>query len=379
MVDGDSVYFYERPAQYKNAYILTRLDAATGALIWRSNRIFYNIINSQPIALGDYIYVFLYPNTVCTFEKETGELSAIAEKGSEEKWLSRSIAAYGDYLYFGFLVREREGSFVRFNVNDIEHNKNEIVQTVIPEIIWEPETKNSIHSIPAVDNNIIYTCTYTSTIPDRPIELAGFDIDTKEMVFYQKFGGIEDVKAGNISYPDDGGNMGRSPLLIHEGILYYISVSITAWDLKTGEKLYRHVFTNDIPNEKRYYSAGGLHSVYYNGKIYSMDGNHNDGDGRRNIHCIDAATGALVWNDISKLSVTLGTNPVIANGRLYITQSCGLRVYVPETGRLIGVDKSFIGNDLDRVVLYKDLMICLLLDSNSASESWELVAVDVSK
>ncbi|MDR0495350.1 MAG: hypothetical protein LBG95_06970, partial [Treponema sp.] len=52
MVDGDSVFFYERPPGYDvvNIYALTRLDAETGALVWRSPVLFSWILFCQPVA-----------------------------------------------------------------------------------------------------------------------------------------------------------------------------------------------------------------------------------------------------------------------------------------------------------------------------------------
>ena len=99
--------------------------------------------------------------------------------------------------------------------------------------------------------------------------------------------------------------------------------------------------------------------------------------GHRNIHCIDAETGELVWNAIAKDSESLETNPIIAHGRLYVSQHSGLRVYEPETGKLIGVDKSFCGAGMGRNVLYNDYMICLRVDRNTGDG--RMVAVYVGE
>ena len=380
MVDAGYVYFYERPPGHTsyNIYSLTKLDAATGALVWRSP-LFTNIIDSPPIAAGDYVYVFLVQSSVLAFAKETGELAAVARVGQGNRELSLSVTEYGGYLYFGLWGRDVRGQFARLNVADIEYAGGGEMQTVNPEILWEPETRRSTHAKPVIHNNVVYASTYTSLNVASRVELAGFDIDTKEMVFYRAFGGIEDVEAGNIPRPETGGAIGSAPLLIQGGVLYYVNVSTTAWDLAGGEMLYRRVFTNDTPNAQRYSTSMGLFPVYSDGKIYFVSGQNNDGSGFRNIHCIDAATGFLVWNDIAPRSASLGTNPVVTNGRLYVSQSAGLRVYEAETGRLIGADSSFTGSNLDRVLLYGDYMICLRLDRSARNERWEPVAVYVGK
>ena len=375
IIDGDSVYFYERPPEYNsvNVYTLTRLDAVTGALIWRSPT-FTNIIFCPPVALGSYIYVFIDPNVICCFNKENGELSAITQANIEnaDSVMSWNVTGYGQYLYFG--LRGISRCFVRLDVNDIDHGDPETIQTIVPEILWQPETGKSVTAKPVVYDNTVYTGTYDPLLTGL-IELAGFNIDTKEMVFYKAFGGIEDVLAGNISNPDKGAYIDANPILIHDDVLYYLGWSIAAWNLKTGKRLYRHVFTDDVPNAKRYYANGGImQAVFYKGKIYYTNISSYTELGYRNIHCIDAATGTLVWNDIAKDSASLITIPLIAHGRLYVCQSVGLRVYEPETGRLIGVDKSFEGADMDRNVLYGDYMICLRYN-----KGYTLVAVDVGK
>ena len=374
LLDGDSLYFYECPPGYNtvNIYTLTKLDASTGALIWRSSE-FTDIAFCPPVALESYIYVFLQPNFILCFYKETGKLTAIARANiegndSEMRW---NVTGYGHYLYFG--LRGNNRCFVRLDINDIDYNNPQTIQEVVPEILWKPETGNSAAAIPVVYNNVVYICTRSSWELEV-VELAGFNIDTKEMVFYQTFGGIEDVNAGYTRYPENGAYNGSSPILIHDGILYYISRSIAAWNLKTGERLYRHVFPNDIPNANMYNSNTLMQAVYYNGKIYYTSNAVDDEQGYRNTHCIDAKTGKLVWNSVAKGSVSLRIIPIIAHGRMYVSESIGLRVYNPQTGKLIGVDKSFRGGDMDRTVLYGDYMICERYD-----KGYKKVAVDVGK
>ena len=380
MLEGDSVYFYERPPEYNtvNIYALTRLDAATGTLIWRSSFLFSNIIFCEPVAIDTYIYVFLEPNVICSFNKETGELTAIAQIDIENKKLeiNSNIAAYGQYLYFGMWSRVGKDYFVRLDVTVIHHDDPDAIQAITPEILWQPELGYRVEAKPVVNDNIVYTCTRSPEALEL-IELAGFDIDTKEKVFYKTFGGIEDVLAGYTKYPDKGAYLGGNHIFIHDGILYYISRSIAAWNFKTGKQLYRHVFPNDISNEKMYNSNTLTQALFYNGKIYYISNAFYSQDGYRNTHCIDATTGKLVWNSVAKGSFSLQNIPIIAHGRMYVSESIGLRVYEPETGRVIGVDKSFRGSNMDRNVLYGDLMICL--QGNNYNNDYRLVAVDVGK
>jgi outer membrane protein assembly factor BamB len=383
VLDGDYIYFYERPAdkQYFGIFMLTKLDARTGVVVWRSFT-FNNIQLCQPAVLDGYVYVFLGPNKIYCFDQETGKLSArvqvdIDNQNLEMVWNS---TGYGDHLYFSFIQSNKYKGLVRLDTKAIDRDGNpESLQVLSPEIIWRPVYARIVTARPVVYNNVVYTATmYSELFPDRgPVEIVGIDLDTQEVVFYQEYGISDD---GTVY---DNGVM-RNPIFIHDDVLYYLSWSIAAYNLKTGKLLYRHIFDlsdGAIPKEQQYGAANTQQAVYYRGKIYyttgsgNLDGASND---YRNIHCIDAATGKLVWNDIAKGSESLETNPIIAHDRLYIAQSVGLRVYNPETGKLIGVDKNFIGEGMGRNLLYKDYLICErypTIDHGAGT----LVAIDVSR
>jgi outer membrane protein assembly factor BamB len=266
-VDGKFIYFYERPPGYTttNIYSLTKLDAETGEFIWRSLT-FSDIVFCQPIAIGGYIYVFLEPNVIVCFDSETGDWTATVAVDIDNKKLEfeRNVTAYERYLYMGLCRNGRY--FVRLDVNGITHGTPESLQELMPEILWVPETKEYVTAKPVVYKNTVYTSTYS---PEArfSVELAGFDIGTGETVFYQTFGGPEEKINGNILVPEEGAGIEGNPIFIHDDILYYLSRSISAWDLKTGGRLYRHVFTYDVPSSKLY-AAYTLHPVYYKGKIY---------------------------------------------------------------------------------------------------------------
>ena len=376
----DFIYFYERPPEYTtvNIYSLTKLDAKTGRLIWRSLE-FSNIVPCQPAIIGEYVYVFLEPNYIVSFNKETGEHTAIIEVDIEERnfEMNWNVIAYQKYIYMG-LWRWTDSYFVRLDLDLIKHNNNfDEIQIITPEILWEPEFFNLVTAKPVVYNNVIYTCTSSPGAID-PVEIAGFDTNTGQIKFYITFGGSED-NVEDIFLPETGAGIVGNPIFIHNNILYFLRRSISAWNINTGEKLYRHVFTNDIPIHKLY-AAASLQPIYYKGRIYyTNDTGDLDGSpmGFRNIHCIDASTGKLVWNAIAKYSESLITNPIIAHDRLYISQYHGFFVYNPVNGKLIGVDRSFCGAGLyGRNILYNDYMICIQEDDYGDGK---LVAVYVGK
>ena len=373
-VYGDSVYFYERPPGFltTNIYSLAKLDAETGEFIWRSLT-FSDIVFCQPVVIGEHVYVFLEPNLIICFDNATGDWTATVGVDIDglDLRLGWNVTAYQEYLYME--LRSNVRYFVRLDVNTIMHGDSGTVQEITPEIIWKPETKEYISAKPVVYKNTVYAST-NSPRAAEPVELAGFDINTGEMVFHTTFGGPED---GDLPFPETGGSSNSNPILIHDDVLYYLNWSVSAWDLETGEQLYRHVFTWDTPEPQWYHATNSLQAIYYQGKIYYTSGESYRPNSYRNTRCIDAKTGKLVWNTIAKYSYSLQTNPIIAHGRLYVSQFGGLRIYDPETGKLIGVDKSFCGADMGRNVLYKDYIICVQKDRNTGDG--RMVAVYVGE
>ncbi|MDR1858646.1 MAG: PQQ-like beta-propeller repeat protein [Treponema sp.] len=383
-VDGDSVFFYERPPGYTtvNVYALTRLSAETGDFVWRSSLIFHNVVQSQMVVIGDYVYVFVQDNTILAFGRETGEHTATATVIIEgERWESLEMewnpAAYQHYIYQGFWGR-LANYFVQLDIHAIDQSGDpDEVQQIAPKVLWVLENDRHINGNPVVHNNTVYTITLTP-LAENPVELAGFDIATGEMVLYKTFGGSEDKENDCIPFPDEGALISLKTLFIHDNFLYHLGTSIVCWDLTTGNQLYRHVFTDDLPNPKRY-PGRTLQAVFSNGKIYYTSNSSYSSLGYRNIHCIDQTTGKLVWNTVTRDSESLHTNPILAHKRLYVPQYQGLFVYEPETGNLIGVDRSFRGAGfLGRNILYNDYMICVQID-DSDTGGGRMVAVYVGK
>ena len=375
-IHDDYIYFYERPPGHSsvNIYTLTKLDANTGGFIWRSEELFSDIVFCQPIIIDEYVYVFLEPNYILCSNKDTGEhtTTIIVDINNQKLKFNWNTTNYKQYIYIG-LYNYHYAYFARINTDDITHGSPEFIIDLSPEILWVPETENSVSAKQVFHNNTVYTSTY-SPLALKHVELAGFDINTKEIVFYKKFGGPEDIDS---SFPEKGSYVDGNPILINGDIIYYLSCTISAWNLNTRKQLYRHTFNYDIPDSKWYTATNSLQPLFYNDKIYYTSGESYTPDSHRNTYCIDAKTGKLVWSAIAKNSESLRTNPIIANGKLFVSQYSGLRVYNPENGRLIGVDKSFCGQGSGRNILYNDFLICLRSDRDTGDS--RLVAVYVGE
>ncbi len=361
-IEGSSIYVFERTEhRADDDYMLVKLNANTGSVIWQTEP-FPMIQLITPKALGNYVYVFIYPSLIYSYNIETGELSTIIQtdtenSGIEIEW---NAIAYENYLYFG--IYGTENYLARLDTTTIERTRNPAdVQHITPEVIWRPALGNYVLAEPVIKDNIIYCLSYCGITSDDPIELVGINMDTKVVVFHK--------------WIDYDKGMERNSLFIHEDIIYVLGESLSAFNLNTGEQIFKKTFSGINPltaPDNEWYAAifSSRGKIYHKGKIYYTNS-------YAHVICIDAQTGKLVWKDAVPPAGSLGINPVIVNDKMYIPYYSGLRVYNTNTGKLIGVDTSLLSSGSGRSLLYNDYMITVRRDRNTGSGT--LVAVDVGE
>jgi outer membrane protein assembly factor BamB len=366
--DGEYIYVYNNIEGLAKV-ALTKLDIKTGVTVWMT------VIarpTTSPIVIDNFIYVLCMESYIVCINKNDGNILAgvsvdVANQSLVMNW---NIIANGNYLYFGIGNYAINTYFARLDVNLINKDGNVLDQNLEAEVLWRSQYDLPIASTPVIHNNVIFVHTFIGN-DIHPVELAGINMDTLELVFYKQFG-VKD----NEQY-----ERGRdsNSLFVHNDTLYFISSSISAYNLNTGKLLYLKTFSNDTPPEKNYAAIRPIEITYNKDKLYyTTEENTLFGNNRyKNIFCVDAKTGNLVWSDIPPKSEALKTNPIIAHNRMYVPHGYGLRVYNPDTGQLIGVDKNFEGEALGRNILYGDLMITTRY--NPASDRWQTVAVYVGE
>lgn len=352
-LEGTSLYVYEdMEDKYDADFRLVKLDANTGSVIWRTES-FPMIQLRAPIVIAEYVYVFIEPSLIYSYDTETGELSAIIETDTEHMgiFIEYNAISYGKYLYFA-IGGATKNYLARLDTAAIDRSGNPSKpQNINPEVVWIPESKMRVKAEPVIRENVIYCLTYSGLGRDNPIEFGGINMDTKQIVWHKWI----DYDNGIETYS----------LLTHEDNIYILSKSISAYNFNTGELLFLKIFSNKTPEREMYAASFSLGGVYHKGKIYYTNSEPKllDESDFRNIICIDAKTGELVWNDVARRSDSMGTNPLIINDRMYVPHFYGLRVYDTNTGKLVGVDKSFIGSGSARNILYKNYMITIRRES----------------
>jgi hypothetical protein len=374
--DGDSVYAFEDVENQENDYDnflgfrLVKIDARTGSVLWRTGTFSAGIQLRPALIIDDYVYVFIDPSYIYSYSNATGELSAIVQMdaGNAGFLMTDNAQVYENYFYFGFRVNPPYTNyFARFDITTIDRTKEPSVpQQIAPELVWQPTFNLPVNTVPVFKDGVVY-CSAQSPTGDRPVELVGIEIAGREIVFRQ----LLDFDRGRDQYG----------LLLQDDVIYCLfGTSVSAYNINTNEKVFLHTFHYTLMPPEAYYGTGdfpGEGALYYEDKIYYTNNMFKRRGNYKNIICIDAKTGNLVWSDIPQETESLGTNPIIAHGKMYVPHGYGLRVYNPDNGELIGVDTSFWGSARTLNALYNNYMLTIRYDNNTGIG--KVVAIDVSK
>jgi len=367
--DESGIYVYSYKQNDFTSVKLNKLDWNTGRTIW-STDYFEEVSLYQPIIKDGYIYATLDGSVILCFDKENGDKLARIKITYDNKnvWVTSNYYLYQNYLYFGCgEINIDDFHLARVNIDSIIKDGALPEQLLEPELLWQSRYNGRIRTRPLVHNDIAYCNTVTLEL-DIPIELAGININTKEEVLYDSFGGDRDY------FIDHG--YGNNSFYEKDGILYYLNWSIAAYDTANYQKLYHIVFEFDTPKERKYMAGDYLDVTFYNNKIYYTNDASNylgDTDGKRNIFCINERDGTLVWSAIPRMSESLGGKPIIYNNKVFIPHMNGVRVYNADNGNLLGVEKSIRGKGVCFNQLKGSTMITAML--NNEYPSGQIIAL----
>jgi|GEM_PF-3344716 len=371
--DEEGIYIYNFQKNDFTTVRLNKVDSETGKTVWSTG--YFNEVNLYPpIIKGNYIYAFLEDNIILCFDKTDGSMLTQVKivYNNENMRVTSGYYEYGNYFYFGFgnIITSSDYYLARINIDLFAKSVDSNIQLLEPEIIWQSRFIGRIHSRPIVYNDVVYCNTITFD-PGIPVELAGIDINTKKEVFYDSIGGDRD-------YIYDRGS-GRYSLFVKDDILHYLSMSIAAYDIKNYNKLYHILFYNDTPRDKNYGASWFLNATFYKNNIYytTRASNIFGEKDTRNIFCINAINGSLVWSAIPKISESLGTNPVIYDNKVFIPHMNGVRVYNADTGKLLGVEKRIEGSAGCFNQLFGSIMITV--EDSAEYPDGQVIALDLSR
>ena len=370
--DNSGIYVYNYKENDFTTVRLNKIDPETGKTLWTTDY-FEEVTLYQPIIIDNYIYATLDDDIILCFNKNTGEPLARVRivNNNPNMWVTSDYFYYKNYFYFGYGDLTDDDYYLgRININAINKNIGMKEQLFEPELMGKSHYNTRIRSKPIVYHDIVYFNTIVLDL-DIPVELIGINIINNKEMFYEKFG-------GDGYYNFDRGKEINSLYIINEK-LYYISESIAAYNLKTNNKIYHIIF--DINTQKNNdYGAGGFTvATYYNNMFYytTTGSNYLGETGLKNIFCINANNGKLIWSDIPEKSESLGTNPIIYDNKVFIPHMNGIRVYNADSGRLIAIEKSIEGNANSYNQLLGSKMITV--EDSDEYPDGQIIALDLSQ
>jgi outer membrane protein assembly factor BamB len=371
-LDESGIYIYSYKEHDITTVKLNKLNLETGKTIW-STGYFEEVSLYQPIITGNYVYATLRYNEILCFDKESGnQLARIRiTYDNQDVWITSNYYLYQNYLYFGCgEINIDDFYLARISVDSIIKDATPDEQLLEPELLWRSRYNGRINTKPLVYNDIAYCNTATLKL-DIPIELAGININTKEEVLYDSFGGDRDY------FIDHG--FGYNSFYEKDGILYYLNWSIAAYDTKNYQKLYHILFDINTPRNEDYGAEWFLDAVFFNNRIYyTTSGSNVEWDtGIRNIFCINEKNGKLVWSAIPKKSESLGGKPIIYDNKVFVPNMNGIQVYNADNGKFLGVEKNIEGEAYCLNQLYGNIMITAMLSDEYPSG--QIIALNLRK
>jgi hypothetical protein len=323
--------------------VVLKFDLDTGNVVWESSADLLYLGHIEVIE--DTVYTINQQGVMYCLDAATGSLVATVKFDQDETLAERKTVWLGDTTSWkNVLVWGGSGLF-RFDTAWIDRKKPPAeVQIISPECLYAVPVGTGVAATPAIDGDVAY-CMRTA-IHDELGEntIAAYNLATNTLVWER--------------------HSNKSTGLVCDGMivvgdwLYIIDAYGSACFNKytggkdastaTGER-----WVNNCDSGNPYWmflsaDSYGQGLWISNGKMYFTNSAHSNTwkylgvpeDKAKNIICLSLENGSLVWGDMPSNSPSLGTRPIVANGKAYVNAYKSVRVYDAETGRLLGVDKT---------------------------------------
>ncbi len=365
LIDGNQ--YYEDPF-----FILKKIDIESGKLIWQTEPI-NSIVTCNVVKCGTKLYLSgKNDNYLYCFDNETGGLSAsvtfsafdeINTKISPE----RNIVSYLNRYLFWSNNKNIDGKIIKLDTEKIDFTKKpDELQIVEVEFFANTGDDNDyIFSAILLEEDSVFFITKGDRENNTLNKVGSIKCQDGKLNWFYKISNSYAKGGGfNLYYVDD-------------KLYAFIGASV-CFEAKTGKVIYEFVqnFEDILKGEisiSKLWQTSGV--SYSNGRFYCTT-EASDGTAAylgidkkyvKNIQCIDAKNGELIWGDLPKKSSSLDGRPIVINGKVFVTTYLqGLRVYDEKTGKLIGVDEKLITPD-GKNESYKDLLIIMQWDLNNNS------------
>ena len=328
-----------------------------GRVEWESRGIGYSSIE-KPQKIGAHIYV-LNSGFIYVFNDSDGKLAATVMLGEDETEAADNAIGYyspaavsGQYLFWGNApaLSNFTRGLMRLNSELIDFSKAPgEIQTITPELVWSNSWGARIYLNLISEDGILYFLT-RSYMPENPSVLAAVDDETGDVIW-------EGEAPHCQGYRDFSLVLNGEKLLVVEVVINdegFNEGTFSSYDKSTGTPVLENISVGNGIGNFRYDSI-----ALYNNRLFYSDA--------WGLVSVDADTGRLIW-DISawsflpmfpndQTSIYFHSSPLVNDGKVFIMHATGLRVYNADTGKFIGVDKSFQERWTSGIAIYKDTYI----------------------
>jgi outer membrane protein assembly factor BamB len=339
---------------------IVKINMETGRVEWESRGIGRrHNPTGKPQKIGAHIYVPVYSSVpaysgfIYIYNDSDGKLAATVMLGEDETEADNNaignysaVAVSGAYLFWGSSdTRDSaRGGLLRFDSRLIDFSKAPgEVQTITPELVWS-NWQTRIYFNLISENGILYFL--TRSMPEHPSVLVALDAETGDVIWEREAPHCQGDNVFSLV-------LNGEKLLVVERVDDIRGGTFSSYGKSTGIPVLENISMGHGTGWR-----GGITTLYNNRLFYS------DNSG---LVSVNANTGNLIWS-ISAWSflpmfpndqtlIYFRSSPLVNNGKVFIMHGTGLRVYDADTGKFIGVDKSFQKRWTDEIVIYKDLYI----------------------
>lgn len=364
-------------------FYLSKIDLLDGTKIWETEKYYCfpgsenKIVNGRPVKCGSYIFV-------------------IVPAGDDD---------FADLLIFN----ESDGSFFQ-KISDLDIKGS---ATLIPYkekyLFWQSWDWENDISNPATDCSVIHKFNIEKMQEEKFVSkihgniLSDLYIDESSgggVLYYETMGGYDFDYGGGYPYPKINPEVGaydcetgnliwthkiensvwpgmQESLLINDNNLYVMDYGLVCLDKRNGKVKYENLmetidFTNAYNGDV--FRGESPYMFFYDNKIFCTNGSSWSGEAWRdkyykNIQCLNANNGKLIWGDLPYDSCSLGGRPAVINNRLFVaTYYQGVRVYNPKNGTLLGVDPTILNGGEGKNPVYKDLFLTITTNDSEWSK-----------
>jgi outer membrane protein assembly factor BamB len=339
------VYIQETSLPSENDFSrLLKIRLSDGEIVWKTADLPVRSTGNV-IKHGQYLYIPVF-GRLYVYSDSDGELLAtirfdenVADARKKGLWYQASIMS-GPYLLWGNLNTDDRSQMglMRLDTRHIDFSRPcDEEQVIVPGLVWSMPEGAPIWTQMVEEAGIVYLLT-----------------SNRDYVFGSGVGYLAAIEAATCrviwqrEMPHTRGDRTYS-LAINGDKLHVLDMAPSCYNKNTGAALYENDLRTQIMNKDYCLAASyflrGI--TVYNNRLYYCTGMHSNTASQepgllpemvKNVICLDADTGALVWGDLVPKSVTFETFPVISEGKAYVVTNNGLRVYDADTGTLLGVD-----------------------------------------